>query len=154
MYKFLSENHWKLDLLAALIFGIYSAYIIQVSADSGEKNIEKICWKVSIAIVSYLIACIIPIFLNNKTAKLTSWVWIGVVGSIVYAFNSMFLESFIWNWKYKESKSFIEYFIWLLPNSIKDFLFFSIVFTILTLFTIFLFRLPTIFFTARRNKLR
>lgn len=91
------RNYWELDLVASLVSAVIFGYWTQVIADSGSKDYEKIIWSILIGVFSYVLPYIASICFRGGKYRI-SWIWVGIGGSIVYAFNLKVIRYSIANW--------------------------------------------------------
>ena len=100
--SWLFENSWKLDFALALIFASIYGYKMQVFADSGGRNIENILFSMSVAIGSYIFIYCLSFYARYKIKNLLSWIWIGGIGSAMYAFNWAFVFRIYSSYEYSQ----------------------------------------------------
>ena len=135
------KNYWGIDFLAGMIFSVMFGRFIQIAADSGEKDIGKIASSILIAGFSYSVFYLVSLFTKLKQSRYPSWLFIGVGGSIFYAFNRMIVYFLIVNWDSPgHSANLFEYLVRLLPLVLNNFVWASILFSFLVLAFIFTFR--------------
>lgn len=139
--QFLFTSFWTFDVFVSVLAGTYLGYVIQIEADSGDIFYEEILRSTLFGLTSYLLAFIVGFLLRNRFPKITSWMWMGILGSIIFAFNLCFINYLIENFVSKGQRSFTEYFIWLLPTMVMKFIGSVIIDTLLLLITIFAARL-------------
>ena len=131
------SKYWTFDLITCICFGLYFGRFMQIEADSGESHPDKFFWSMFTGAISYILAFFLAIVLRNKTVKMPSWVWLGVLGSIIFAFNNGVVSFFITTWTLKQSRSITEYFWWLFPTMFSKFISGIIIFIFLVLIMIF-----------------
>ncbi len=135
------DRRWELDLFASLCFSLLIGTFIQLAADSGGRNTRKVLFSIFIASVSYLASYSLSFFSQIRRNRYPSWVWIGALGSILYAFNRMFVYFLVVNWNPTTEDSFQAYLYRLLPIILSHFVWGSLLFCLLVLAIIFFFRL-------------
>ncbi len=115
-------------------------YFMQIEADSGESRPNKVFWAVFTGVISYLIAFLILILLKNKIKSVPQWIILGVSGSVLFAFNRGVISYFITNLSIKGSRTYIDYFFYLLPFMSKKLSIGIFLYSFLILFLLFIVR--------------
>ena len=124
---------WTFDLIACISFGVYVGRVLEVEAESGESHPDRVYLAMVIGGFSYLLAYGCSFFLRNRPLNPPSWVWLSIVGSTLFAFNSGVADFFITNVEYNRSRSVVEYFWSLFPAMLSKFLIGSLLFSLLTI---------------------
>ncbi len=85
--KTFSKSFWIFDGLIGTVFGFLIGRISQVTADSGEFLFKKVLTASLIGMFSYLLAFLVGFLFSGKFRKFPSWIWITILGAMLFAFN-------------------------------------------------------------------
>ena len=151
MKDIFSCNAWKLDLFSAIFFSITFGYIIQIEADSGEVHYPKIALSIITALSSYILIYSCAYFFGLSIFKMPSWIWVGVGGSVLFAFARHILTFAVANWK-SSSDPFLGFLSESLPRMIWGFFVGSIIYSCIVLFLMFMSRMLTYFLSYLINQ--
>jgi hypothetical protein len=124
--KLFDIQQLKMSNLMSLVFssivtGLIIGYYKQKLADSGDIYIGKIFKSIVIAVLSYLLAIFLPVFVSKKYKNI-NYIWLALLGS---AFCSLFLnviKYLVDNWRFRKSASIIDYVSGQLSDSIIGFI--------------------------------
>ena len=84
MERFLfKKDMWLLDFGSVMTFALCMSALVQIGADSGERNSRKILYAMAFGAASYIAAGVLGLFLGRKLLVIRSWIWLGVVGAII-----------------------------------------------------------------------
>lgn len=76
-------DNWLTEGFIAVAYGCAAGWGIQLSADSGDYIPEKLWWSLFTGGLSYL--CALLIGLGFRQSRIPSWVWLGGLGSLIFA---------------------------------------------------------------------
>lgn len=130
-------SSWKFDLISSLLFSLIFGWFIQIAADSGQRAPLKVLFSIVICGLSFVLIYALSILVNQDKIKTPSWIWIGVLGSVVYAFNRQVVVYLYHNWQFRQSDSIGQYLSWVLPSAAYAFIVSCFLFTFLDLGCIF-----------------
>src|SRR5215468_5559648 len=111
----LKKSIWTVDTIVSIGFGAYLGYELQVEADSAERHLNRILLSTFVGGISYLLAYAASFVLRKRIARIPSWLWLGIVGSIIYAFANATVTFSIIGWNPKMGLTIPAYVIGLLP---------------------------------------
>jgi len=143
---------WLFDGLVGIIFGFWIGRTLQLEADSGDYLPNKILAASLIGVFSYLLALLVALTVK-KRFQIISYIWISILGGMLFAFNKYIIWYLIENWSYSKSHSVLEYVIQLLPRQIVSFSFIWAFTSFLSFFIFLLIRLFIYCFERLRLKL-
>jgi hypothetical protein len=144
------RNYWYLNLLGMLASGLFIGYERQVTADSGDRFLDKILVSMFIADGSYLLAFLL--FPKRETVyKVPSWVLMAVLGSAICFLNLHVIKYSIDNWGYRKSDSVIEYMVDHLPDMGMGFLIITPIYSFVAFFIMGGIRLAVALFKSLRG---
>jgi len=126
----MKRDRWTLDLAVMLIFGVAAAAWFQIVSDDGAKHYDRILFAIGIAILAYLITFVMGLAIK-RFSFVRSWVWMAMVGALVYEIAFLIRTMPIWLDNYRVLKarsgiSFSEYFLPFLSSAVGFYFFWMI----------------------------
>jgi hypothetical protein len=79
----LKRDLWLSDLFAAVCFGTFVTYVLQLIAESGEYRSEELMPAAFIGGASFIFAYFAAILVGGRSKPVPSWVWIGIGGAFI-----------------------------------------------------------------------
>ena len=124
-YQIFKDTFFKSNLLIEAIicvgFGLFTGYVSQIEADSGDYIPESIYRSVLAGGLSYFFATFVAWAAHLRFRKFPTWVLLGMVGTIFWAFTRCVVLYYITNLYLKGSSSAGQYFLQLLPDMLIRF---------------------------------
>src|SRR5437762_2893101 len=111
----LKKSLWSLDAMASVSFGAYLGYELQVEAESGDTHLNRILLSAFIGGISYLLAYAASFILRKRIARVPSWLWLVIVGSMIFAFGNAVVIFSVISWNPNLGLTIPEYVRGLLP---------------------------------------
>ncbi len=128
------ESFWPIDLTACVVLGALIGHSIGVESGSGgEVYPERILLMTFIGGVSYILAFVILLLFKQSSGRLPDWFWLGIVGSMIFAFINQGIIFPIVNWNPSRPQPTLEYVGALAPFMIRGFIIGIFLFSALTL---------------------
>lgn len=125
------KDQWLLDLAVCASFGVFFGYVGQVEADSEGTHPEGVVLATFIGGFSYVLVYLTAIPFRERIKRVPSWVWLGVVGSILKAFGIGAIVFAVKSWDPNRSLSVPQHLSRLVPYMMGNIMFLSIVFSVL-----------------------
>jgi hypothetical protein len=97
----LKKDLWTLDLVSSVLFGLGFSYLQRtVGRIINEITLDRILFGMLLALVSYLATFVVALFLRKRLQFLRSWMWMGIVGTLVFLVISQLVYFYPRNWEY------------------------------------------------------
>jgi hypothetical protein len=88
MKQYLWRDRWFLDLAVSVIFAVALTTASQIFGDrwdGGQTPRSLILMLDALAVVSYTVVFFLGVILSKRSSSVRSWVWMSIVGALVYS---------------------------------------------------------------------
>ena len=144
LYTAFCKSYWKSDFMMCCVSTLPLNLLLSGDSVKGLST-NKIIFSLTATLFSY---AIIYVFLTKTqfekkiySSRCYQWLYVSVLGSIVYSFSMIVLGSLIWNLQYKKERTILEYVHDLFPNMATGFVLFAVCATLMTIIPVVIARM-------------